>query len=93
MRVKGSTEGVAIFEPIGALGDVDGRMLAEIARFHEALAHFRTQRWDEAEALLLELASVAPTVKLYRVYRERIADFRVSPPGPNWDGVFEYTRK
>jgi adenylate cyclase len=93
VRVKGKQEGVAIYEPIGAQGEVDGDMLAEIARFHQALAHFRAQRWDEAEALLQELASVAPAVKLYRLYRERIADFRASPPGPDWDGVFGFSTK
>jgi adenylate cyclase len=93
VRVKGKREGVAIFEPIGTHEEVDGDMLAEIARFHQALAHFRAQRWDEAEALLQALASIAPAVKLYRVYRERITDFRASPPGADWDGVFGFSTK
>ena len=93
VRVKGKQEGVTIFEPIGAQGEVDGDTLAEIARFHQALAHFRAQRWDEAEALLQALASIAPSVKLYRVYRERIADFRTTPPGADWDGVFGFSTK
>ena len=93
VRVKGKQEGVAIFEPIGAQGEVSGETLAEIARFHQALVHFRAQRWDEAEALLQALASIAPAVKLYRLYRERIADFRASPPGADWDGVFGFTTK
>jgi adenylate cyclase len=91
VRVKGKEEGVAIFEPIGAQGEVGGDTLAEIARFHRALAHFRAQRWDEAEALLKELVAVAPAVKLYRLYRERIAHFRASPPGADWDAVFGFT--
>ena len=93
VRVRGKQKGVAIFEPIGAQGEVDGDMLAEIGRFHLALAHFRAQRWDEAEVLLQELASVAPAVKLYWLYRERIADFRASPPGADWDGVFGFSTK
>ena len=93
VRVKGKQEGVAIFEPIGAQGELDGNVLAEIARFHEALAYFRAQRWDEAEALLQELASVAPAVKLYRLYHERIADFRASPPGADWDGIFGFSTR
>jgi adenylate cyclase len=93
VRVKGKQEGIAIFEPIGTQGEVDGDTLAEIARFHQALAHFRAQRWDEAEALLQELASVAPAVRLYQLYRERIADFRASPPGADWDGVFGFSTK
>jgi adenylate cyclase len=93
VRVKGKQAGVAIFEPIGPQGAVDRDTLAEIDRFHQALADFRAQRWDEADALLAELASFAPTVKLYRVYRERIANFRASPPGADWDGVFGFSTK
>jgi adenylate cyclase len=93
VRVKGKREGVAIFEPIGAQGEVSGDTLAEIARFHDALAHFRGRRWDEAEALLKELAAAAPAVKLYRLYRERIVNFRANPPGADWDGVFGFSIK
>src|SRR5205085_1718707 len=93
VRVKGKHEGVAIFEPIGAQGEVGGDTLAEIACFHRALVHFREQRWNEAEAVLEELAAAAPTVKLYRLYRERIAHFRASPPGADWDGVFGFSTK
>jgi adenylate cyclase len=93
VRVKGKKEGVAIFEPIGEQVAVDGNLLAEITRFHQALTHYRAQRWDEAEALLQELAVVAPAAKLYKLYRERIAAFRTSPPGADWDGVFVFTTK
>ena len=93
VRVKGRREGVAIFEPVGARGEVRSETLLEIARFHEALAHFRERRWDEAEALLEELANAAPGVKLYRIYRERIVRFRASPPAADWDGVFGFTTR
>jgi adenylate cyclase len=93
VRVKGKHEGVAIFEPIGVQGEVRGDTLLEIARFHDALAHFRERRWDEAEALLEELAAAAPEVKLHRLYRERIAQFRASPPAADWDGVFGFTAR
>jgi len=91
VRVKGKREGVAIFEPIGAQGEVPSDVLLEIDRFHHALAHFRERRWDEAEALLDELAAAAPEAKLYRLYRERINQFRASPPAADWDGVFGFT--
>jgi adenylate cyclase len=93
VRVKGKREGVAIFEPIGEQGAVGGDTLAEIARFHRALAYFRAQRWDEAEALLQQLAAAAPAVKLYRLYCDRIVHFRASPPGADWDGVFGFSTK
>jgi adenylate cyclase len=93
VRVKGKREGVAIFEPLGAQGEVHSDTLLEIARFHEALAHFRERRWDEAAELLDELAAAAPGMKLYRIYRERIAQFRVNPPDAGWDGVFGFTTR
>jgi adenylate cyclase len=91
VRVKGKQDCIAIFEPIGVQGEVGRDTLAEIAFFHQALAHFRAQRWDEAEALLRELAAGAPSVKLYRLYRERVVHFRASPPDADWDGVFGFT--
>ena len=93
VRVKGKREGVAIFEPIGRRGEVGSATLLEIARFHEALARFRERRFDEADALLEELAAAAPELKLYRLYRERIDQFRASPPAADWDGVFGYTSR
>ena len=91
VRVKGKREGVAIFERIGAEGEVQRDLLLEIARFHQALAPFREWRWDKAKALLEQLAAGAPEVKLYRLYRERIDQFRASPPAADWDGVFGFT--
>jgi adenylate cyclase len=90
VRVKGKQQAVAIYEPVGGRGEIGGDTLAEIDRFHQALAHFRGQRWDEADALLEALAAAAPEVKLYRLYRERIVHFRASPPGVDWDGVFGF---
>jgi adenylate cyclase len=93
VRVKGKREGVVIFEPIGAKSEVRGDALLEIARFHESLAHFRERRWDDAEALLAELAAAAPAAKLYRIYREGIDQFRASPPAADWDAVFGFTTR
>jgi adenylate cyclase len=93
VRVKGKLEGVAVFEPIGRHGDVDARMAADIDRFHAALEHYRNLRWVEAQSLLENLASAAPETKLYKIYLERIADFRANPPGEDWDGVFVFTAK
>ena len=31
--------------------------------------------------------------RLYEIYLERIAEFRESPPGPDWDGVYTFTTK
>ncbi len=93
VQVKGKHEGVAIFEPLGAQGEVVDQVVEEADRFHKALEFYRKQRWDDAEKLLKNLAYAAPETKLYRLYLERIAHFRDSPPPAGWDGVFVFTKK
>jgi adenylate cyclase len=93
VRVKGKNEPVAIFEPLAALADADAALLDELERWTRALALVRAQQWDEADALLGPLAAAAPDSGLYRLYRERIAHYRGSPPGAGWDGVTSFDTK
>jgi adenylate cyclase len=93
VRVKGKLEGIAIFEPVGHEGKVADDVVAEIDRFHKALEHYRSQRWDAAERTLNDLAAASPDEKLYTLYLDRIAYFRASPPSADWDGVFVFTTK
>jgi adenylate cyclase len=93
VRVKGKNEPVAIFEPIALAQDTDAATKAEVARWHEALAAVRAQRWDEASAILAELQALSPERGLYHLYVERIAYFREHPPGEGWDGVTTFETK
>ena len=91
--VKGRQEGIAIYEPIGKVGEVGDTQLQEIDRFHKALEHYRKQRWDDSETLLKSLAAAAPESKLYKLYIKRIAHFRANPPGAAWNGLWVFTTK
>ena len=93
VRVKGKLHGVAIFEPVGPQAEAGEETVKEVDRFHRALEAYRAQRWDEAENLMKNLAYAAPKTKLYKLYLERIAHFRRSPPPADWDGVFVFTTK
>jgi adenylate cyclase len=91
--VKGRHEGLAIFEPIGKVGEVGETQLTEIDRFHKALEQYCKQRWDDAEAILKNLSYAAPENKLYKLYLKRIQHFRDNPPGPMWNGTWVFTTK
>jgi adenylate cyclase len=91
--VKGRTEGVGIYEPIGKVGEVGDTTLTEIDRLHKALELYRKQRWDEAEAMLNDLHHANPDVKLYKLYIKRIAFYRENTPGPLWNGTWVWTTK
>jgi len=91
--VKGRTEGVAIFEPLGKQGDVPEAALQEVDRFHKALELYRKQRWSEARQLLESLSAQAPESKLYKVYLERVAHFVEHAPEQAWNGLWVFTTK
>jgi adenylate cyclase len=93
VRVKGKEEPVAIYEPLGRVGEVDRAVADQTALFHKALKLFRSQDWDLAEVQLLNLQKLSPQRKLYQLYLERIGHYRAAPPGTGWDGVFVFQTK
>jgi adenylate cyclase len=93
VRVKGKDEPVAIYEPVGLEGEVSADVLEEIGLFHQALNAYRNRAWDEAELQLLSLHHMHPKARLYQVFAERIAEYRVNPPAADWNGVFDWKTK
>jgi len=93
VRVKGKNEPVAIFEPICLESELDSEMRRTLAHWHEALALYREQKWDKAEAIVRQLYERYPDDWLYDIFLERIEEFRASPPGPDWDGVRNFKTK
>ncbi len=91
--VKGRIEGLAIYEPLGKVGEVPEAALQEIDRFQKALELYRRQRWVEAKTLLESLAAGSPETKLYRVYVKRVAHFLDHAPEPAWNGLWVFTTK
>ncbi|HSN20917.1 MAG TPA: adenylate/guanylate cyclase domain-containing protein [Usitatibacter sp.] len=91
--VKGRTEGIGIFEPLGRIGEVPEAAIAETERFHKALELYRKRRWTEALVQLESLAARAPSAKLYKVYLERAGKFSERAPEPAWNGTWVFTTK
>ncbi len=93
IRVKGKDEALTIFEPIGLPRDVEPAKLDELRDWSLALAAYRAQDWDTAEANLARLLRLAPGHGLYALYAERVAEHRQSPPPADWDGVTTFHEK
>jgi adenylate cyclase len=93
VRVKGKEQPVSIFEPIALFDEISEEEEIELAKFHECLGYFRQQEWDTAEAILKDLKSKYPQRLLYSLYLDRIAAYRLDPPGKEWDGVFTHKTK
>jgi adenylate cyclase len=93
VRVKGKEVAVAIYEPLGLAGQVEAAALTRSEIYHEALRHYRSQDWDQAVIHLSKLQAMAPDIKLYTLFLERIAVLRANPPGADWDGAFTFETK
>ena len=85
IRVKGKSEPTRVFELL------TGQPAAD--EFSNGLAAYRRQDWDQAEPAFKSCLAGSTTDPVPRVFIERIAHLRANPPGPNWDGVWEFQTK
>jgi adenylate cyclase len=88
VRVKGKTEPVSIYEPLGLAPEVGKERLDELALWHQVLKLYRSQEWDMAELQLINLLRMYPASALYPTFVGRVAHFRKHPPGAGWDGTW-----
>ena len=93
VRVKGRAGSVAIYEPLGAESEIGEPLRAELALWQQALAQYRGQDWDAAQATLEQLAELSGGRKLYALYLSRIAALRARPPARPWDGIWQFDTK
>jgi adenylate cyclase len=92
LAVKGKTIPMAVYE-LMAEGDANGQARARVEMYAAGLAHYRKQRWDEAEAawnrLLKEFPTDGPAAKMLA----RVAKLRHESLPPDWDGVYRSKEK
>ena len=85
VRVKGKSEPTRIFELRPEEPEVD--------RFLDGLAAYRVQDWEKAEQAFKSHLTTAPTDPVPDVFLDRIAHLKANPPGPGWDGVWDFQTK
>jgi adenylate cyclase len=92
LAVKGKTIPMAVYE-LMAEGTANGDVKARIDQYASGLAHYRAQRWDDAEAawtrLLKEFPNDGPAAKMLL----RVAKLRHEALPPDWDGVYRSKEK
>lgn len=95
LAVKGKKQGVRVYELVGIRGedDPDDARQAALARFGEALAQYRLQRFERALALFGEALDLFGDDGPCRTYLQRCLRYQDDPPGEGWDGVFRMTTK
>jgi class 3 adenylate cyclase len=89
----GQTRAQAVFEIMGAKGELTAAQIELRARFAEGLAAYRARRWEEArrafEAALLAIPDDGPSM----TFIKRVDRLVAAPPGEGWDGSWHLERK
>ena len=91
LAVKGKHEGVKIYTIVPP-GSVKPPALTTHQYF---LDYYRSCRWDEAisYANILKKAFDGELADYYHAMIERIEEYKITPPGDNWDGVYRTNTK
>ncbi len=94
LRVKGKFEPVRIFELVGAKHETASR-LPFVEAFHEGLAAFREQNWEDAIASFTRARALSGIDgdKASDLYVAWCMEYQADPPPPDWDGVRIATSK
>ncbi len=93
VRVKGKQEGVLLYEVVCRQSELTEALRKEIELSDAALGLYFQQEWTKAREAFDALNKAYPTVKLYSLYIERLAEFVKTPPPSDWDGVYTHVNK
>lgn len=93
VRVKGKTIGIEIYEVICTRAELTPEITQELELYHNALNLYLEQHWEEAEATFTILSSSHPDRKIYKIYLERINEFKSKPKMEKWDGIYTHHEK
>jgi len=91
--VVGKTEPQRIFELVGRKGEVARERLALRDAYVEALDAYRRKDWEKALAGFEDCLAIVPCDAPSKLFLERIAQFRVTAPGAEWNGVWSLVEK
>jgi len=93
ITVAGKTEPVRIHELLGRAGELTPQQGELRDRFAAGLEAYRRQDWDKAQAHFEGCLATRPEDGPSRLFLERIALLRDTPPSADWDGVWHLTKK
>ncbi len=93
VRVKGKDQAVAIFSPLGTVGEVETVRTEEAKTWAALVKAYRAQDWERCDLMLLNLRRMDAKKYLYELYSERVASMRLLPFDPGWDGATNFETK
>ncbi|MBC8285160.1 MAG: adenylate/guanylate cyclase domain-containing protein, partial [Nitrospinae bacterium] len=91
LRVVGRATPIKIYELLGKKGS--NKFPKALPDYLEGLKNYKAQKWDTAIESFENALKTDPEDGPSKTYIERCKLFMESPPGKDWDGVFNLTKK
>jgi class 3 adenylate cyclase len=93
IAVKGKTETTRVFELMSAIGQLSDELTRLRERYEQGRRTYLAQEWDLAEATFRKCLDIRPNDGPSRQFIDRIQALRRSPPGKDWNGVWQLVEK
>jgi adenylate cyclase len=93
VRVKGKSRGINIYEVLGRISQLTPELEQELKNYHEGLEAYQAKNWDKAYSIMDSLHQQHPDVKIYKIYMDRINEYKLHPVSEDWDGVYIHVTK
>lgn len=90
VTVKGKSEPVKIFEPARKL-NANQKKAWRI--YNNGMSRFLKRQWDESGKLFMQALDILKEDFLSERYLSAIKEFKINPPGDDWDGTTTMTHK
>ena len=93
VQVKGASRSVRIYEPVCPEAELDAATEARLLRWHGAYWKYVEQDFEGAARDLDALIAEEPECRLYRLYRDRVEEYRAQPLPVHWDAAMVMEEK
>jgi adenylate cyclase len=93
VRVVGINEPVELYELLDLRADAKPEIIEKAELFQEALGIFEKRNWQAAGNAFRKVLDISSGDGPSQIYIERCEAYMKTPPGDDWDGVFNLTQK
>lgn len=93
VKVKGKTEPITVYEPLGRYEELSDQQRAAIAHHNEAWELYRAREFRQAALRFQDVHRSSNGDTLAALYSQRCKDYAASPPEAAWDGVHTLQEK